>query len=152
MGRGSLGLIAAGLATVCLVNADAAEATPAEVAALQNCIQLNSTGRDRLFMARWIVAALGSAQQLADLITVDPAKREEANKQVAALLTRLLTVDCRAQTKALTQSKDRTGMAAAGESLGRIAVQELMQNPQAATNVQEFAKYLKEEDFKALNQ
>jgi hypothetical protein len=65
----------------------------APMKALRECVVMKSTGADRLAAARWMVTALSSAPQMAGLVSVTPAAKPDQDRAVAALFTRLLTVD-----------------------------------------------------------
>ena len=74
--------------------------------ALGNCLARKSTGEDRLVFAGWMVAALASAPQLAGVANVDPSTKAALDRQLAAIFTRLMTVDCAAEARPLFQARD----------------------------------------------
>ncbi|MCT2400850.1 hypothetical protein [Novosphingobium mangrovi (ex Huang et al. 2023)] len=124
------------------------EAEQQLAAELGQCFALKSTGEDRLTLARWFVAALGSAPQTADVAKVDPAQKDKLDRQVAVIFTRLMTVDCAEQSRPLFQARSSAGFRAAGGTLGRLAMQELMGDPKTASAMLGgYTSYLREEDF-----
>ena len=136
----------------CLLLASAGTATAQPILVqpsnqLGDCFVLKTTGQDRMSVARWVVAAFGSAPQVADLANVSPAMKEELDRQMAQIFTRLLSKDCAEVAKPLMQQRDSRALQLAGGALGQIAVQELMGNPQAAAALSEFTKYLDPADF-----
>jgi hypothetical protein len=148
--RGLVGLAAVSCVTfvaAAQAQAQTQELTATGRAALNECIRLKSTGQDRLLLARWIIAALGSGPQVKDLTVVDSAKKAGLDQAVARTFTRLLAVDCAAEAKPLFMARDSAAISAAGETLGQLAVQELMANKDAAAAVGAFAQYIREEDF-----
>ena len=118
--------------------------------ALGNCLARKSTGEDRLVFAGWMVAALASAPQLAGVANVDPSTKAALDRQLAAIFTRLMTVDCAAEARPLFQARDNEGMRIAGGALGRIAMQEISGDPAASEALEAFTKYLRGEDFVSL--
>ena len=134
------------------VPAQAQQAAPDgdPVAVLSNCIAMKSTGSDRLEFARWIVGALGSSPQVHDVVTVSPATKDKQDRTVAELFTRLMTVDCLTESRAVSKTRGQEGFKAAGGVMGRLAVQELLGNPDASAAMSSFTKYLNDEDFKKI--
>lgn len=127
-----------------------AQPLPAAGAAerLGACLASRTTGADRILVARWLLTALASAPQVADIASVSAAKREEANRAMAGLFTRLLTKDCATEARVLFKARDQSGFQVAGESLGRVAVQELLNNPKALQAMGAYSAYINEADFK----
>ena len=123
----------------------------AYAAELSNCFALKSTGGDRLDIARWFVAALASAPQIVGVATVDKARKDALDKQMAGLFTRLMTQDCAEQVRPLFKARSAAGIRAAGETMGRLAMQELLSDPAAASaTLGGYTAYLREDDFAAL--
>ncbi|GGN45470.1 hypothetical protein GCM10011349_11570 [Novosphingobium indicum] len=118
---------------------------------LGQCFALKSTGEDRLTLAGWFVAALASAPQIAGVAKVESATKDKFDRQVAALFTRLMTKDCVEYARPLFRARSNAGVRAAGETLGRLAMQELMGDPNAAAQMMGgYLSYLHEEDFAAV--
>jgi hypothetical protein len=118
--------------------------------ALGSCFVLKSTGQDRLTFMQWMLAALGSTPRLKDVVRVEPDKKDQLDRQVALVMTRLITVDCLAEAKAVAKDKQGDGFRIAGQSLGRMAVQELFGDPDSERALSGYASYLHEEDFERL--
>lgn len=115
--------------------------------ALGQCMVDSTTGYDRIAVARWMLGAMASAPQMKGLVTVDAAQKIEADKRMAAIFTRLMTVDCATQARPLFKAKNREGFEAAGGALGKIAVQELLANAETAKALAAYTAYLNESDF-----
>jgi hypothetical protein len=145
------------LATLAVLAACSASGAQAQVQddqvlahALGQCFVDKTTGADRIVVMRWMVGALASAPQTADMVRVDPARKIEVDKGMAALFTRLIAVDCVEQARPIFKSKNHEGIEAAGGSLGDIALKELMTNPDAAKAMETFTAYLRQSDFAAV--
>ena len=128
--------------------------TPAEVSAqvdaLGECLTGKSTGEDRITLARWALAAMASAPKVADVAKVDPARKVELDKALAAIFTRLIARDCATQARPLFRAKNKDGFGAAFGKLGEIAFKELLADPKADEKLSDFTKYLNDSDFAAV--
>jgi len=111
------------------------------------CLVGKTTGEDRVVVARWIAGAVASAPQVAALVKIDAAEKDQVDRAMAKVFTRLMTVDCLAQAKPLLKAGSRAGFEIVGESLGRIAVTELLNNPQASNSIEAYARYLDRQAF-----
>jgi hypothetical protein len=119
---------------------------------LGQCIALKSTGEDRLAAARWFAAALASAPAIRDIATIDAAKKDLADTKIAQVVTRLLTIDCVVQSKPLYKARSSAGFRAAGEVLGKLAMQELLGDPvQAQAMMGGYLSHIRPEDFSPLD-
>jgi hypothetical protein len=108
---------------------------------LIECVILSTTGRDRLVLIRWVAVSIASAQSMQDSVTVKPGAKEAADRAMAAVFSRLFTVDCRNEAAPLLKANDRAGVEAAFGELGRIAMNELMGDPLVEQNLTSFTQY-----------
>jgi len=144
-------LAAAAVAALSLSLAIPAQATEADGQALAQCVQLSTNGKDRILTARWLLAVMASAPQLHDVVQVDPQLKQQTDMGMAALFTRLLTVDCLGEAKVVFQGGDTNAdMRQAFELLGQIAMKELFGDNSTNEGLTAFAKYLDEADFDVL--
>ncbi|URW75808.1 hypothetical protein M9980_00800 [Sphingomonas donggukensis] len=140
-----------GIAALSMGAAPAPQAAPAgdaAAAALGNCMVLKTTGEDRLVVARWMVTAMASGPQLADAVSVNAGKKPTYDKDMATLFTRLLVRDCADQSRPVFKTGGDRGFKIAGEALGKVAMEELLRDPKALGALTDYAKYLKQDDFK----
>lgn len=143
--------IALGLAATAPVQAAApapAAASPAQ--ALGQCMALKTTGEDRILVARWMLVAMASGPQMTGVVTVQPGQKEKYDRGMATLFTRLLVTDCPDLSREVFKLRDNAAFRVAGESLGQVAMQELLTNPQAAAALGAYVKYLDLDAFKAI--
>jgi hypothetical protein len=125
---------------VCLMAAPAF-AGPA-VDTLLQCLADNTTGRDRKDLARWMFVAMAAHPEMHDLSTVTPATGDQVSQTVGVLLTRLMTDTCRPALQAAVKAEGREGVSAAFESLGKLAMQELLTNKEVRSSLMGFDKYV----------
>lgn len=124
------------------ISASSAIAGPATVA-LTTCVADNTTGKDRKDMARWIFVVMSAHPEILRLSNVSEADRDQLDKTLAAIVTRLLTENCQAQAKlAIETEGNETPLRTAFEAIGKLAMQELMSNTEVTSATTSFAKYL----------
>jgi hypothetical protein len=131
----------------------AADAVPsgadqrAQAAALSDCLIRKSTGEDRIAVAQWMLAAMASGPQMKDLFKVDPALKAELDKRMAATFTRLMVTACSDESRPLFKAHSKEGFRAAGNTLGGIAIRELLSDPAAVRELEAYVQYLNKSDF-----
>lgn len=109
---------------------------------LSACLSDHTNGKERKELVRWMFSAMSVHPALKDLATVAPAVRSSADQTVGLLISRLLSEDCRVEARDAMQSDGPKAFEAAFSSLGRIAVQELMTNPEVSASVMGYMKYV----------
>lgn len=131
------------------VTASSAIAGPA-TDALVNCVADNTTGKDRKDMARWIFVVMSAHPEIQKLSNVSETDREQVDRTMAAIATRLLTENCQAQAKLAMQTEaDSAPLQTAFGEIGKLAMQELMSNPVVSSATESFGKYLDEDKLSA---
>ena len=111
-------------------------------AALGQCLVGNTTGNDRTLVARWMAASMASSPMMDGLVSVDAAGKDQIDRAMAKLFTRLMAEDGAAEAKVVVKARDQQGMQAAGGRLGEIAMQELMMDPAAMQALLAYAQYI----------
>jgi hypothetical protein len=117
---------------------------------LGTCLADNTSGKDRKELAKWIFVAMASHPELKDLSSVTDGQRDKINQAFAATVTRLLTESCVAQAKVAVQRGGPEAFKSAFGTLGGLAMQELMSNPQVSTSIGGFERYLDKKKLEAL--
>jgi hypothetical protein len=119
----------------------AAAQTP--TADLSSCLADNTSGKDRKDLAKWVFLAMASHPEIRQYASADAAAgSQDTYKVTAALFTRLLADDCARQTQAAVKDGGAVAIQVAFQSLGQLAMQELMSNKDVAANMGAFEKYL----------
>lgn len=108
--------------------------------ALAACLGDSTNGKDRKDLARWIFVAMASHPENKDLSNVTQAARDGADEAAARLFMVLLTERCQVQAREAIQTEGQAGMVTAFQTLGALAMQELMTNPEVATAVSGFER------------
>lgn len=126
----------------------AAQAGP-KADALSACLGDNTSGKDRKDLARWIFIAMAAHPEIKDLSKVTVPAREGADDAAAKLFTALLTERCRVQAREAVQTEGQAGMVASFQTLGALAMQELMSNPEVSAAVNGFERRLDQAKLQA---
>jgi hypothetical protein len=124
--------------------------TGAEQTSLSQCVVLRTSGADRLLTARWFFALMSRSPQIADLATVPNDDVAKLNKAFAQLLTRLIIDDCIDEVRPLAAKNMKDAFEQVGQSLGKIAMQELLGDKEVAKGAAAYTDYLSADDFTPL--
>ena len=116
--------------------------------ALSTCLADNTTGKDRKDMARWIFVGMASHPEITTLSNVTQANRDELDKIMATMITRLMTESCLTQAQSAIKKDGGEAFQDAFGVVGKLAMQELMSNPKVSASFSIFTKYI---DQKKLN-
>jgi hypothetical protein len=118
----------------------AAMASPASDA-LGNCLRDNTSGKERKDLARWIWVSMSTHPDIRSMAAISEPVRIDTNKQMGELVTRLLTVNCAAQTRAAGQEGPQSVMASF-KSLGEVAMLELTSNPSVGESITAYIQFV----------
>jgi len=132
-----------------LITSQAAMANPV-TNQLGECLKSNTNGKDRTDLARWIFISMSAHPEMSKLTTITPDIRNEADRGMAQLVTRLLIDNCAEQSRAVMQSEGGPGMLSAFRSLGEVAMMELMSNAEVSATISGYTKFLDQGKFEAL--
>jgi len=109
--------------------------------AMATCLADSTTGKDRKDLARWMFAIMTLHPEVANIATISTEDREAAHKTAGLLLNRLLLDNCKKEFVASVKN-DSDATKASFEALGRMAMQELMVDPNVAKGMTNFIKYI----------
>ena len=98
-------LIASSLVGVSL--ASGALAAPAD--GVEACIKRSTTPQDSATMAKYVFFTVGANPAVAAYTHISEADRQELDREVAEMTTRLVTKDCRAEIKATVAADGPAG-------------------------------------------
>lgn len=115
---------------------------------LTNCVAESTSGKDRKELGQWFFVAMSAHPDIRPLSNITEAKREELDKKMAVLVTKLMTEDCIAETRAA--AADVNAIETAFGTLGRLASQELMTNPEVNASFFRYMNYIDKAKFDAL--
>lgn len=116
---------------------------------LAKCLVDSTTSDDRTALVRWMFTAMSSHPAITSLSTVTPADRDAANKMLAEMVTKLLTVSCKDQARQAIKYEGAP-IEASFQVLGQVAGRELFAHPNVAASLADIAKYLDEAALSSL--
>jgi hypothetical protein len=116
--------------------------------AMGTCMADSMTGKERKQMAKWFFFAMSNHPEIKDFSNISEQSKENADKFIAALITRLLTEDCLMETKAALEESSES-IKQAFELIGRVAAQEILLSPDVKTGASNFEQYLDKDKINA---
>lgn len=117
---------------------------------LGKCLANSTTGRDRKDLARWMFVAMAAHPEIRDLANPSRDVSEEISRAMGVLVTRLLTEDCPKEVQAVTSGEGSQALRRAFETLGRVAVVEIMSNEDVTASISGFERYLDRRKINAI--
>ena len=91
---------------------------------------------------RTLVLSMAAAPQVKNDITIEAGAKDDADRKMAALFTRLVTKDCAEFARPLFQSGTRSAFELAFAPLGRVAARDAFSDPSTAQAMMSYAKYI----------
>lgn len=110
--------------------------------AIGQCFANSTTGKDRIELARWVFASMALHPDVVSSSSITSQKREAINRTTGALFNRLLAENCAKEVKEAVKFEGQGALKTAFESLGKLAMQELMSNPAVGAGFSGFEKYV----------
>lgn len=117
---------------------------------LGKCLVAKSTDADRTQLVVWLFEEMSVHPAVKPLTNVSDAQRTDGRKAAAALIQRLLTEDCRAQTADALRNEGPASLQTSFTAMGQVAMASLMKDPSVAASTQQIAQYLDVSKFAAL--
>jgi hypothetical protein len=114
------------------------------VNALKTCVTDNTSGRDRKDLAKWVFFAMAAHPEMKPYADAKVAAAvDESSQKLAALVTRLLTESCVNEVRAVMKTgQGSQALRFAFESLGQLAMQELMADKTVQDTMSLFQRYV----------
>jgi len=109
----------------------------------------STTSQEKALFVRWMFVAMALHPDLKDMSSITPAQREEANRAVANLMTKMLTQTCAVEAKEAVKYEGASAIEGAFNLFGQIAARELFTNKEVSGGLAELQKYF---DSKAIEQ
>jgi hypothetical protein len=109
------------------------------------------TSEDSVVAARWLFIAMSRPPSLPRGARVSDNDGLGANRQMGALVNRILFESCQQETRAALQAQGQeAALGAAFNTLGERAMTDLMTNPDVMASVVQLGAYVDQEQFGAL--
>ncbi len=117
--------------------------------AFGTCLVMNTTGRDRIALMRWIVFSYATHPSVSDIITIDPDVLDEADRMLADLFVDLVVDRCLPEARAAMAEVGPQAFEIAFTALGQIAAVETMNDRGVQQRMEAFVQYLDEDRLDA---
>lgn len=114
------------------------------------CLTDSLSGKERKQLARWIFFAMAAHPEMERFATITDADRDDADRVVGRLFTRLLAEDCAQEARLAVNEEGPVALQGAFELVGRVAMQELMTNQDVATSISNYGRYLDQEKLNSI--
>lgn len=108
---------------------------------LGQCLADNTTGKDRKDLAKWLFVGMAAHPEIKSFAPVSAAATESAQRTMGALVNRLIGTACAKEMKNAVVTDGEAGARTAFELLGKIAMGELMANPQVSSTIGGFEPF-----------
>lgn len=139
-------LIAAGaLAVLAACGPASAQDTP-----LGKCLVDSSTGKDREAFMKWMFLALAANPSVKSMTTITEAQKADIDRDAAAVMDRLMLKDCRPQAVEALRSGGPSAIEQSFGTFGRIAMTDLMGNPDVKAVLEGLGNYIDKDGWEAL--
>ncbi|MEQ1600867.1 MAG: hypothetical protein HOP04_11870 [Methylophilaceae bacterium] len=110
--------------------------------AMTRCLANSTTGKDRIDLARMMFSVMALHPDLTDIASILPDKRDAIYKSSGLIYNKLMGDVCSKELKVAIQFEGETAAKAGFEFLGKLAMQELMSNPNVTAGFSDAGKYI----------
>jgi hypothetical protein len=116
---------------------------------LAQCLADSTSGKDRKELARWVFLAMAAHPEIQQFASPSAAAAQAAaHKTMAETVTRLLTVSCVGETRTAFKQGGSNAIQVAFQTLGQLAMQELMSNPNVGATMGAFERHIDQSRFR----
>lgn len=144
--------LAATAALAFLLVPQTASAQSAATQALSACVLRSATADDDITLSRWLFIAMSRHPSVAQFASVSDSQRVDANRQMGALVNRVVLDACANETRAALAADGEAAIEAAFAAFGRRAMSQIMGNPDVNAGVVEMSSYIDGARLHALQQ
>ena len=103
------------------------------------CLAKSMTDADQIALVKWIFVAIAQHPSLKEYSGVTPAQKTQSDKDMSALVTKLLMQTCRKEAVDAIKYEGPSFLEKSFGALGEIAVGGLMTNPDVAKGLSTWA-------------
>jgi hypothetical protein len=102
----------------------------------------STTPAEKRVLVRWMFASMSLHPELKDFVSMTPKQRDEANREFAEFVTRMLTVTCAKEARQAIKYEGATAIEKAFNLFGQVAARELFADPKVAEGLKDLEKYV----------
>ncbi len=109
---------------------------------LGKCLVRASTDADKQELMAWIFSAIALNPRIAPHANITAAKRDQLDRNMAAVFTRLVGESCQKQASEALKYEGGSAFGTAFQLLGQVAGQQLFQSPEVMAGSSAFIKHV----------
>lgn len=117
---------------------------------LSRCLVKSTTSQDQTAFMVWMFSAISRHPSVKAYANLTDVQRDQASKQAAELMQRLMTVDCRPETVAAMKHEGEGALTSAFEVFGGAAMRGLTTDPEVAKGMEALGSHIDASKFEAL--
>jgi len=117
---------------------------------MAKCLVASTSQEDKVALVRWVFATAALHPKVASFVNVSAAQREKLNRDMGALVEKLLTETCRKQTQDAVKYEGALAVQQSFNVLGQVAMMELMSDKAVSEGVDAFAQYIDKKKLEAI--
>lgn len=102
---------------------------------LSRCLVEKTSKADQTYLVKWMFAAVSAGSEVKAMASITQEQRTAYSLGVGKLMTRLLTVDCRAETVKAVKYDGASSIETGFELLGKVAMQTMLADPAVAAEL-----------------
>jgi len=115
------------------------------------CLVSSTSAQEKTALVRWVFANAALHPQVSSIADVTEQDKAAMDRKMAALVEKLVTDDCREETKQAVQYEGgQTAFRTSFQILGKVAMRELMNNPEVRDGFQSFSQYMDKKKLEEL--
>ena len=115
--------------------------------ALSECLLGATTEADKRSLVKWMFTAMALHPATQEIADVSLSDREQANREMAELIIRLLSRTCFSETRLALKNEGSTALQTSFAALGQVAATDLFSNPNVAAGLASIETYISAEDL-----
>ena len=109
---------------------------------LNKCFADKTTGKDRKDLARWFFASMATHPEIRDMVNAQAGIADQTSRTMGELVTRLFSKDCAKESQAVFLAEGGNGLDKSFETLGQLAMREIMSNSEVVATFTNFQRYI----------
>jgi hypothetical protein len=109
--------------------------------ALARKLVSSTTDAEKAICVRWMFVAMSLHPDLQQMSTVTAEQREQANREFAQLVVRMLTETCLTEAREAMKYEGQAAVSGAFEVFGQTPARELFSNPEVSKGMEDLDKY-----------
>lgn len=116
---------------------------------LSECLLGATTEEDKLSLVRWMFTSMALHPAVEEIADVSLSAREQANREMAELLIKLLSRACFSETRLALKNEGRSALQASFAVLGQVAATNLFSDPNVAAGLASIETYISADDLES---